>query len=315
MNTRRNFLEKSVLATAAATILPAMSWAKGFRKPENNDLKLSLAQWSLHRALEKGEVQAVDFARIAKEDYNVSAVEYVNQFYMDKALNDQFWSQLKGRADDVGVKSLLIMVDNEGDLGNPVATDRKTAVTNHFKWVDAAKVLGCHSIRVNAFGKGTKPQLQAALVDGLGSLAGYGEKQDINVLVENHGLHTSDGAFMANILQQVDSPFLGTLPDFGNWCLSKQWGSIQNDDCEKVYDPYQGVADFLPYAKGVSAKSYAFDEKGNETIIDYRKMLQLVKDSGFDGYIGIEFEGETMAEPEGIRATKKLIEKVWSELD
>ncbi len=315
MKTRRKFLAQSALATATVAILPTTTLAREFRKSENQDLNISLAQWSLHRALEESKIQAVDFAQIAKNSYDISAVEYVNQFYMDKASNEKFWSEMKDRANDVGVKSLLIMVDNEGELGNPKDDERKTAVENHFKWIDAAKILGCHSIRVNAFGKGTEPELQAALIDGLGNLAEYGERQKINVLVENHGFHTSDGKFMVKVLQQVDNPFLGTLPDFGNWCLGKQWGSTENNDCENVYDRYEGVADFLPYAKGVSAKSYAFDSEGNETIIDYRKMLQLVKDSVFDGYIGIEFEGANMDEPEGIRATKSLIAKVWPELD
>lgn len=315
MKSRRTFIKKSALATAAIAALPNTSIANLMTNSKDSDLKLSLAQWSLHRALEKDEIKAVDFAQIAKNKYDISAIEYVNQFYVDMANSSKFWSQMKQRAEDEGVKSLLIMVDNEGELGYPGNVERKTAVENHYKWIDAAKILGCHSIRVNAFGKGTKRELHSALIDGLGSLAEYGEKQNINVLVENHGLHTSDGKFMISVLQQVNSSFLGTLPDFGNWCLAEKWGSTQNNKCEEIYDHYEGVTDFLPFAKGVSAKSYNFDSQGNETYLDYPRFLKLVKESDFDGYVGIEYEGEKMSEPDGIRATKALLEKAWHELD
>ena len=316
MSTRRTFIKKSAFVTAALAALPNTSIANLMTNPQDSDLKISLAQWSLHRALEKGEIKAVDFAQIAKKEYDISAVEYVNQFYVDMANSSKFWSQMKQRADNEGVESLLIMVDNEGELGYPGNSERKTAVENHYKWIDAAKLLGCNSIRVNAFGKGTKRELHSALIDGLGSLAEYGEKLNINVLVENHGLHTSDGKFIVSVLQQIDNPFLGTLPDFGNWCLTAEWGSTEESkNCEKIYPHEEGVADFLPFAKGVSAKSYNFDSDGKETYLDYPGLLKMVKESGFDGHIGIEYEGENMSEPDGIRATKALLEKVWSGLD
>lgn len=303
------------MRAAALAALPQTSMANFMRNPKDSNLKISLAQWSLHRALEKGEIKAIDFAQIAKNTYDINAVEYVNQFYVDMATSSKFWSQMRQRAEGEGVKNLLIMVDNEGELGSPDGVERKTAIENHYKWVDAAQLLGCHSIRVNAFGKGTKREIHSALIDGLGSLAEYGEKQNINVLVENHGLHTSDGKFIISIMQQVNSPFLGTLPDFGNWCLAEQWGSTQNNKCNEIYDHYEGVTDFLPFAKGVSAKSYNFDNQGNETYLDYPRFLEIVKESDFDGYIGIEYEGEKMSEPDGIRATKALLEKAWQELD
>jgi sugar phosphate isomerase/epimerase len=317
MKNRRTFIQKAALG-AAAISLPS-NLVLGKLVPKKNRImaepKISLAQWSLHRALEQGAIQAVDFAGIAKNTYGIDAVEYVNQFYTDHAKDERFWQEMEKRADDAGVKSLLIMVDNEGDLGNPIDLERKTAVENHYKWIDAAKILGCHSIRVNAFGQGNRSEIRAALISGLGMLAEYGAQANINVIIENHGLHTSDAPFMVEIIKKVNSPFLGTLPDFGNWCLDTQWGSTQDNRCTNVFDRYRGVADFLPFAKGVSAKSYAFDAAGNETIIDYPKMLRLVKDSSFEGHIGVEFEGEHMAEPDGIRATKALIEKVWADLD
>lgn len=277
--------------------------------------KISLAQWSLHRAFGEGRLNAVDFASIAKSSFGIDAVEYVNQFYSQYATDESFWNQMKLKADDAGVRSLLIMVDNEGDLGNPDATMRKRAVQNHFKWIHAAKILGCHSIRINAFGKGTREQLKSALVDGLGSLSAYGAKEGIRVLIENHGLHTSDADFMVAIIKEVNNSFLGTLPDFGNWCLNAEWGSTQNHRCTLLYDPFHGVSKFLPYANGVSAKSYKFNEAGAETIIDYPALLKLVKDSGYNGYIGIEYEGSELTEEAGILATKALIETVWATLD
>lgn len=315
MNNRRLFIKNAILGTASLSLPAYLSYGtQPFVSTSVKKPKISLAQWSLHRALEKGEIMAENFAQIAKNDFDISAIEYVNQFYVKHASNQKFWGQMKERADDSGVKSLLIMVDNEGELGNPDESSRKLAVENHYKWIDAAKILGCHSIRVNAFGTAKPDVLKNALIDGLGQLAAYGAQQQINVLIENHGLHTSDGTYMTNIIGQVDNPYLGTLPDFGNWCLNTEWGSTMNDKCSELYPHEKGVADFLPFAKGVSAKSYNFDASGNETYLDYPKLLKLVKDANFDGYIGIEYEGNQLSEAEGIRATKNLIEKIWKSL-
>lgn len=281
----------------------------------SKELKLSLAQWSIHRALESGTLQAENFAAIAKNDFGINAIEYVNSFYKDHATDKAFWQKMRATADSLQVKSLLIMVDNEGDLGNPNQEERTKAVENHFKWVDAAKILGCHSIRINAFGDGSKQEVQAAMVDALTQLCTYALKDSINVLIENHGLYSADGQWVAEIMKQVNMPNCGTLPDFGNWCTSAKWGSTEPEKkCAEEYNRYQGVSEMLPFAKGVSAKSYAFNEQGEEIIIDYRKMLELVKQSDFSGYIGIEYEGEQIGETEGIAATKALLEKVWKEI-
>lgn len=280
------------------------------------ELKISLAQWSLHRAFEQGKLNAEDFAAIAKNDYGITAVEYVNGFYRDKGDNETFWKKMRSKADSLGVKSLLIMVDDEGDLGNPDSVGRKTAVDNHFKWVRAANILGCHSIRINAFGEGTQEEVKLAMITSLKALCTYAQEFNINVIIENHGLYSSDGQWVASIMQQVNMPNCGTLPDFGNWCTSHKWGSTEaGKECTAQYDRYQGVADFLPYAKGVSAKSYSFTEAGEESIMDYARFLKIVKDSNFDGFIGIEFEGANTAEPDGIRATKALLEKTWTTLE
>lgn len=312
MPDRRSFIKKSGWAAAACTVPHYFMHPRTFGLGEGP--KLSLAQWSLHRSLESGEVRAEDFAAIARNEYGFEAVEYVNSFYTAQGKDTAYWKEMRKRADDAGVKSLLIMVDGEGELGHPDPNARKQAVENHLKWIQAVGVLGGHAIRVNAFGHGDREVLKDSLIEGLGALADYGRQAGIHILIENHGLHTSDAHFMTGIIREVNDPFLGTLPDFGNWCLATEWGSTQHNTCTEVFDPSEGLALFLPFAKGVSAKSYAFDSAGHETLIDYPGLLAQVRNSGYDGYIGVEFEGEELSEPEGIRATKTLIEKVWKAL-
>lgn len=282
---------------------------------DSSGLKISLAEWSIHRALDSGTLKAENFAAIAKNDFGITAIEYVNGFYKAHATDQAFWKKMRNTADSLGVKSMLIMVDEEGNLGTSNAAERKKAVENHFKWVDAASILGCHSIRVNAFGDGTKEEMKASMVDALKQLCTYAQTKNINVLIENHGLYSSDGQWVASVIKEVNMPNCGTLPDFGNWCTGAKWGSTENNKCAEVYDRYKGVSEMLPFAHGVSAKSYAFDAQGNETIIDYKKMLELVKQAKFDGYIGIEYEGSPLSEHDGIIATKKLVEKAWAEVD
>jgi len=313
MPTRRNFIRTAGLGSAAL-LMPVPS-GLGLSGAPAGELRLSLAQWSLHRALNAGQLRPVDFPRTALETYGIPAVEYVNQFYTDQVRDLAFWKELRRQTDDLGVTNVLIMVDNEGLLGDPDAGKRLEAVNNHMKWVEVAYELGCHAIRVNAFGTGSREELHANLSDGLGRLAEKATPMEISILVENHGLHSSDGRFIADLIRGVGHPGLGTLPDFGNWCLAVEWGSTQGGACTDNYGPENGLADFLPLAMGVSAKSYDFDAEGNETLLPYRQLLQQVKDSGYQGHIGIEYEGNRLSEPEGIRATKALIERLWPTLD
>ncbi len=312
MENRRTFIKKTALATTAIT-MPAF-YACG-NQSENVMPKISLAQWSLNRAFFSKKLDPINFASIAKNNYDITAVEYVNQFYTDNASNEKFWDEMATRASDAGVQSLIMMVDEDEKLGDLDDGKRKKAVEDHYKWVNAAKLLGCHSVRVNAFGEGSLEELKSSLTDGLGQLTEYAAKEKINVILENHGLHTSNADFILDVIQAVNNPYLGTLPDFGNWCLSAEWGSTQTiKNCSDIYPPHEGLSKLLPYAKGVSAKSYVFDANGNDTVIDYPKLLGIVKKSDFDGHIGIEFEGKNMEEPAGIKATKALIERVWEQL-
>ena len=290
---RRDFL-----AAAAAVIATSRAWAAD--APATAPLfRISLAQWSLHRTLFAGKLDNLDFPRAAKQQFDIAAVEYVNQFFKDKAKDAAYLADLAKRAEDEGVTNVLIMCDGLGNLGDPDAAARTKAIEKHFPWVEAAKRLGCHSIRVNAGSKGSPEEQQKLAADGLSRLSDYAAQMDMAVLVENHGGLSSNGEWLSGVMKLVNKPNCGTLPDFGNF---------------HDYDRYRGVEELLPFAKGVSAKSHEFDAEGNEVRTDYRRMLRMVVAAGYRGWVGIEYEGNALAEPEGILATKKLLEQVRSEL-
>ena len=300
---RRLFIEQSGLVVAGLGLASCMT-----TQPDNaaktQTFNLSLAEWSLHRALAAKELDNLDFPIAAKRDYGIEAVEYVNQFWMDKAKNQKYLAELKRGCDNEGVRSLLIMCDDEGALGDADEARRKQAVENHYKWAEAAKFLGCHSIRVNAQSAGSYDEQMERAADGLHRLAEFGAKFGLSVIVENHGGLSSNGAWLASVIKKVNLPNCGTLPDFGNFDL----GNGQQ------YDRYKGVAEMMPFARAVSAKSHDFDAAGNEIHTDYRRMLKIVLDAGYHGYLGIEYEGEKLSEPNGIRATKRLVERVREEI-
>ena len=275
---------------------------------DSSTLKISLAEWSFHKALFDKKMDHLGF--IAKAGVmGFSGVEYVNQFFADKATDTSYLNKMTAASKKAGVAQLLIMVDGEGYLADMDKTKRDSAVANHYKWVDAAAYLGCHSIRVNAHGEGNADEVAAAAIDGLSRLATYAQTKNINVIVENHGGHSSDGQWLSNVMTKINKPNCGTLPDFGNFCLKRKDGAMWGTPCLEEYDRYKGVEELLPFAKAVSAKSYDFGEMGYETTIDYTKMIELVKQSGYTGYIGVEYEGENIGEEEGVIATKKLLEK------
>lgn len=311
---RRTFIKKGLTASAGIGLFSSLPGISTFGKI-NGDMffEISLAEWSLHRTLRNGDLDNLDFPATAKNDFGIHAVEYVNQFFKDKAENTEYLSELKKRCGDLGVKSVLIMIDGEGNLGDQDKKKRKTAVENHYKWIDAAKFLGCHSIRVNAAGTGSYEEVQKAAIDGLGMLSEYGQKEDIGVIVENHGGFSSNGDWLTGVMKEVNNPYCGTLPDFGNFCIEAKYENRQRI-CLDEFDKYKGTALLMPYAKGVSAKSLVFDTEGNESNIDYLKIMKIVKDAGYTGYVGIEYEGSELSEYEGIKATKKLLEKVGKEL-
>jgi L-ribulose-5-phosphate 3-epimerase len=301
---RREFLKHSVGLTAGLGVAGLAN--AGQRKPKKGEplFKISLAEWSFHRALFGGKLDHLDFAKVAKNDYGIEGVEYVNQFFKDKAKDTAYLGEMKKRADDLGVRSVLIMVDGEGALGDPDEAKRKQAVENHYKWVEAAKFLGCHSVRVNAQSTGTYDAQRDLAADGLRRLTEFAVPHGLNVIVENHGGFSSNGAWLAAVMKKVNHPRCGTLPDFGNFNLGDG----------TTYDRYLGVKEMMPYAKAVSAKSYDFDAQGNCTETDYRRMMKIVLGAGYHEYLGIEYEGDKLSEPDGVRATKALLEKIRAEM-
>lgn len=299
-SSRRLFLQQTALTTAAVAL-------GGCASPERKQplFKISLAEWSLNKALFSKKLDHLDFPKAAKQDYGIGAIELVNQFFMKKAKDQTYLADFKKRASDEGVKILLIMCDGEGALGDPDDAKRKQAVENHHQWADAAKYFGCHSIRVNADakGQGSFEEQQKRAADGLRQLSEYCAKLSLNCIVENHGGLSSNGQWLAGVMKLVNLPNCGTLPDFGNFGLGDG----------KEYDRYLGVTELMPFAKAVSAKSNDFDAQGNCVETDYRRMMKIVLDAGYHGFVGIEYEGNRLSEPEGIRATKVLLERVRDE--
>jgi sugar phosphate isomerase/epimerase len=321
VHSRREFI-KSIASTSA--VLSLGGCHSVFQPPEHstNLFNISLAQWSLHRTLFgaqtsaerlrglsgrqvgdtlrnnpkyllRGSLDPLDFPSYAKNQFGINAVEYVNTFYLGKARDTKYLNELKLRANDAGVSSVLIMCDLEGDLGHPDKKERTIAVRNHYQWVEAAALLGCHAIRVNAKSAGTWQEQIELAAEGLSQLADYAEKYNINVLVENHGGLSSDPKWLTSVMKAADHKYVGTLPDFGNFKISES----------EHYDYYRGIEELMPYARAVSAKSIDFNSQGIHTTFDYERVMRIVADSGYRGFVGIEYEGEHLSEQRGIEYT------------
>ena len=282
--------------------------------------KLSLAQWSLHNAIWKRQLDPYDFTAKAKE-LGFEGVEFVNQLYPDvmKAKNKtvalkHFISKLNTAAREEDVKNVLIMIDGEGDLAVPSISKRNQAIENHKAWVETAAAMGCHSIRINLFGERDEIAWKVQAAESMRKLGEYAAPYNVNIIIENHGYLTSNAALVMEMLEEVNLPNCGTLPDFGNFCLEREAGKRWEAACIREYDRYQGVKELLPKAFAVSAKSHDFDQAGNETHTDFKRMLQLVKDAGYTGFIGVEYEGQQLDEINGILATKELLLKEAKQL-
>ena len=301
MQNRRQFIRTTTAAGVVASTAPLVSSCSAGAE---SLFSISLAQWSLNRRIFDGDLDAIDFPIFANETFGIEAVEYVNQFFMDRA-EDRVWlGNLRRRCEDNGVQSLLIMCDREGNLGDPDDAARTTAVENHYKWADAAEFLGCHSLRVNAGSAGSWDEQRELATDGLRRLSEFSAERGLNVIVENHGGLSSNGRWLREVITGVGLDNCGTLPDFGNFRIGPN----------AEYDKYRGVQELMPFARGVSAKSYGFDANGDETTIDFRRMLGIVLDAGYRGYVGVEWEGMMPGDIEGIRLTQRLLERVREEL-
>jgi sugar phosphate isomerase/epimerase len=332
---RRTFLSHWALATGTAVL---SGRALGGRAADTGPagglnpapyFPVSLAQWSLHRSyfgsglnadfvnrlhsdpdsLLRGELDPLDFPVLARQTFGIDAVEYVNTFYFSRARDEGYLRALKSRADGEGVSSRLIMCDALGNTGDEDAQSRHRAVQNHLPWLQAAALLGCHSIRVNAAGQGSREEVSRRVAESLNALGELAMPLGLSVLVENHGGYSSDGAWLAATIVRTDHPAVGTLPDFGNFRLSPRGATPV-----ETYDRYIGTEELMPYARAVSAKSYDFDGAGNETTIDYGRMLRIAAAAGYSGHIGVEYEGRRLSEFDGIRATQRLIQKIGSEI-
>ena len=282
--------------------------------------KLSLAQWSLHNAIWKRQLDPYDFTAKAKE-LGFEGVEFVNQLYPDvmkakdkTAALKQFITKLNTAAKTEGVENVLIMIDGEGDLAVPSISERNQAIENHKAWVETAAAMGCHSIRINLFGERDEIAWKAQAAESMRKLGEFAAPYKVNIIVENHGYLSSNAALVMEMLADVNLPNCGTLPDFGNFCLEREAGKRWDAACIREYDRYQGVKELLPKAFAVSAKSHDFDQAGNETHTDFKRMLQLVKDTGYTGFIGVEYEGQQLDEISGIIATKELLLKQAKQL-
>ncbi len=302
---RRQFLQQAATLSATAASLPFSGCESDSRRaqgPRKTLFKISLAEWSYHNALFAKKMSHLDFPVVARRDHGIDAIELVNQFFMDQATDRTYLAEFKRRCAGEGVSTLLIMCDDEGNLGDPDSNQRRQAVRNHHKWADAAQYLGCHSIRVNAEteGVGSFEEQQKRAADGLHELTVYCGNLGLNCIVENHGHLSSNGAWLSGVMRLINLPNAGTLPDFGNFSLGDgTW-----------YDRYKGVAEMMPFAKAVSAKSYDFDARGNCIETDYRRMMKIVLDAGYHDWLGIEYEGEHLPERDGVQATLVLLNRI-----
>lgn len=299
-HSRRSFLQTAALAAAGIPLLTNEAFARELMAKSR--FKISLAEWSLHKALFAKQMTNLDFPVKAKKEFGISGVEYVSTFFKDTST--EYLNELLKVTKDNDVTNVLIMVDGMGSLGDTDAAARAKAVENHKRWIEAAKFLGCHSIRVNAAGRGTEQEVADSVAETLTKLGTFAAPMKINVIVENHGGYSSNGKWLSGVMKKVNMNNVGTLPDFGNFRVS----------ATEEYDRYQGITELMPFAKGVSAKSHEFDAEGNETKSDYFRIMQIVKDSGYKGWVGIEYEGSKLPEPEGIMATKKLLERAFEKV-
>ncbi|MCU0369503.1 MAG: sugar phosphate isomerase/epimerase [Cyclobacteriaceae bacterium] len=325
--TRRKFVKQLGVSALGASVAASLPWNLNAAGVNKSSYEISLAQFSLASEFFSGKHNTLDFPGRAKKEFGVNIVEYVSMFFADKANNTEFLKELKKRADDEGVRNHLIMVDDE-NIADLDKAKRIHAVESHYKWVDAAKFLGCKSIRVNLGSitqEGTAEEVADAALEGYAKLLEYGAKADLDIIVENHVGHSCNGQWLAGIMKKINNKRAGVLPDFGNFCVKRtkpetmDLAGYMNTRCLEEYDKYKGIEELMPYAKGVSAKTHKFDAQGNEVDIDFVRMFEIIKKSKFKGIIGIEYEGGVMqmagqsgylSNEEGIRATKKLIEKM-----
>ena len=287
---RRNFLK-----SAGALAVP-FSGASA----QSAKFRISLAEWSIHKAIRAHTLSNLDFPQVARERFGIEGLEFVNQLW--EAPTQDYLGRLKQNMARYGCKGVLIMCDGEGMMGHSDPAARRKVAENHYKWVDYAAELGCHSIRCNMHPEkqpATPAEIDAFIgycVDSFSRLCEYAKPRELNVIIENHGGISSDPDVMVRLMKTVNLPNFGTLPDFGNF--------------PKTVDRYEAVRKLMPYAKGVSFKCFDFGPDGRETTIDMDKMMKIVLDSGYHNWVGIEYEGERLTEFEGIAGGKRFLDQM-----
>lgn len=312
---RKEFIK---LASASALGISSLGYMS-LQKPKELFFKLSLAQWSLHKNIKYGDMDPYEFAQVAKS-FNFSGIEYVTALYdnvmkvrdgdMSKAIT--FWARKNKKLAEINdINNVLIMIDEIEGLAEENKSRRLKAVENHKMWIDAAEIMGCESVRLNLYGSSNAEKWKDLSINSLSELGSYAKNSGVNVIVENHGRISSDIPKLMDVIYGVDMDNVGTLPDFGNFCMADEgYGSVFDGSCETMYDFYKGVEEMMPKAFAVSAKSNDFDENGDEKTIDYMKMMKIVKSFGYNGYVGVEYEGNRLSEEEGIKATRDLLIKI-----
>ena len=312
---RKEFIK---LASTSALGISSLGYMS-LQKPKELFFKLSLAQWSLHKNIKYGDMDPYEFAQVAKS-FNFTGIEYVTALYdnimkvrdgdMSKAIT--FWARKNKKLAEINdINNVLIMIDEIEGLAEENKSRRLKAVENHKMWIDAAEIMGCESVRLNLYGSSNAEKWKDLSINSLSELGSYAKISGVNVIVENHGRISSDIPKLMDVIYGVDMDNVGTLPDFGNFCMADEgYGSVFDGSCETMYDFYKGVEEMMPKAFAVSAKSNDFDENGDEKTIDYIKMMKIVKSFGYNGYVGVEYEGNRLSEEEGIKATRDLLIKI-----
>jgi sugar phosphate isomerase/epimerase len=325
---RRNFIRNTSAAAAGmglASSLPSFLHAE---RSKELFFQIALSQFSFAGEFWTKQLDNLDFAAKSKE-LGIRGLDYCSMFFADKAKDTAYLNEMKKRAADAGCYNLRIMIDNEGVLGDLDQTKRVKAIENHYKWMDAAAIIGCPMIRVNVEGEGDPKDVAKAAVDSLGRLIEYGKKQQTDVIVENHVGISCNGAWLAGVMKELNNPHGGTLADFGNFCINRTKPETNDiagwmkTKCLEEYDRYKGIEEIMPYAKGVHAKTHLFDGSGNDLETDFYKMFKIIKKSGFTGWVSIEYEGglikmyskdsKYLDDYAGVAATKVLVEKAGGE--
>ncbi len=283
---RRNFIEKSLVAGAAAAITPSVIGSELFGStPRLIKDDISLAQWALVDEVKSGKWKTLDFAKIARNDFGLNGIEFVNTLF--EVTTEGYLKKLRKNADDNGVTMVLIMVDDEGDGCGATKEERNQFAINHRKWIDAAAYLGCKSIRTNCRGPENADKAEALkwAAESYNMLLEYAVPAKISVLIENHGGVSNDADWMVSLMKEVDNLYFGTYPD---------WRRPADN-----FDNVDYLKKMLPFAGGMSYRNQPTEELT-------AKMIKLAKDSGYRGWYGIESSGREEIK-KGIELLKKYL--------